>query len=74
MGEGEIGMMLTPTEEESEGSGAEYGPGGAAAGGGATLDATSKNADRSGAGDRHGAGKRERERVVGQQKTPAGKS
>ena len=57
--------MLTTRAGELEGSGTEDGPGGAAAGGSATLDATSEHADTTLAGGRHGAGNREIERVSG---------
>ena len=57
-----------------EGSGAEEGPGGAAAGGDANSDATSKHVDTTGAGGCHGAEKRETERVSGQQENRAGES
>ena len=53
-------MTLTATAGESEGSGAEDGPGGAAAGRGATSDVPSKDAYAAGAGGRHGAEKRKR--------------
>ena len=39
-------MTLTAKSEELEGGGAEYGSGGAVAGGGATLDATSEDAGK----------------------------
>ena len=51
-------MTLTATAGESEGSGTEDGPRGAAAGGGATLEAISEDADTAGEGDRHGSEKR----------------
>ena len=70
-GAGEVGMTLKETAEELERSGAEYGPGGAAAGGGATSDTNSKDADAAGAGGRHGAEKRERERVSGRRENLA---
>ena len=70
-GPGAVGMTLKETAEELEGSDAEYGPGGAAAGGGATLDTKSKDADAAGAGGRHGAEKRERERVSGRRENLA---
>ena len=73
-GAGEVGMVQRETEEESEGSGAENGPGGSAAGGGATLEATSKDVDTGGVGGRHGVKKRERYRVTGQQENPARES
>ena len=50
------GRPLTATEGEQEGIGAREDPGGAAAGGGAIVDATSKDAVTSGVGGRHGAG------------------
>ena len=56
-------MTRTGTAEESEESGAEDGPGGAAAGWGATLDATSEDADAAGAKGRYGAKKREGEKL-----------
>ena len=49
-GLGGVGMMPTATEEGLERSGTENGPGCAAAGGGVTLDVTSKDADTAGAG------------------------
>ena len=67
-------MTPAPTAEVPEGSGAETGPGGAAAGEGDTSNATAVEADAVGAGGCHGAEKRERERFVGQQENPAGES
>ena len=58
VGEEEVERTLTEMSEESEGSVAEDKPRVATAGGGATSDATSKDADAAGAGGRHGAGKR----------------
>ena len=60
-------MTMMATIGESEGSGTDGGPGGEAAGGGETLEATSRYADAAGSGGRHGAKKRERERFDGQQ-------
>ena len=62
--------MLTAREEESEGNGTEDGPGGAAAGGGATPE----DADAAGAEGRHGAKKSESERVAGRRENPADES
>ena len=56
-GAGNIGMTLTATEEESERSGAEDGPGGAVDGGVATSDTTSKDVNAARAGDCHGVEK-----------------
>ena len=57
-GEEEAVMTLTATAEESEGSGAEDGPGGAAASGGTSSDATSKEADAAGVGVWHRSNQR----------------
>ena len=46
--------------------------GGAAAGGGNTSDAASAAANKEGAGDRHGAMTKDRERVAGGRENPAG--
>ena len=54
-GAGEARRMLTATTGESEGRGAEDGPGGAAASGGATSESTSGNSDAAGARGRHGS-------------------
>ena len=63
-------MTPTATSEELEGSGTENGPGGVAAGGGATSDATTGDADAAGAGGRHGADKRERDKVASRRVHP----
>ena len=73
-GLGEVGMTLTVRAEESEVSGAEDGPRGAAAGRGASLDATSEDVDTEGARGHHGAEKSERERVPGWQENLSGES
>ena len=65
------GRTLTAMEGESEESGAEDKPGGAAAGRDTTSDATSKDADAAGAGGRHGEERRETARVAGRQENPA---
>ena len=52
-GGGEARRLLTVTSGESEGSGVEYKPGGAAVGGCATSDATPEDAETSGTGGRH---------------------
>ena len=69
-----MGQALTETARESEGSGAETAPGGAAAGRGDTWDVTSEGADKAGSGGRHGAKQRVRERVAGRRENPDGKS
>ena len=51
---GEVGTTLTEMSEGPEGSGAETRPGSAAAGRGATLDATAAEADAAEAGGSHG--------------------
>ena len=56
-GVGGVRTMQTTTIEVPEGSGAEDGPGGAAAEGGATSDAISKDADAAGAGGAPWGGK-----------------
>ena len=63
-GAGEAGRPLTATAGESDGSGAEDDPRDAAARGGATANVTSAAANKAGAGGRHGAKHRERERVA----------
>ena len=62
-GEGEAVTTTTLMAEGPEGNGAEKGPGGAAAGGGATLNATAVEADAAGVGGHNGEENRERERV-----------
>ena len=63
-------MMPMETADELEGSGAENGPGGAVAVGGATSDATSEGADTAGVGGGgHGAEKGTRRRLPAGQKT-----
>ena len=64
--------MLTATSCESEGSGVEEIPGGAAAGGGDTWDIPTKDADATGAGSHHGEKKRGRERVASRRENPSG--
>ena len=59
---------------ESEENGAEYGLGGAAAGGGATANATSAASNKVGSGGLHGEIIRVRERVSGRQENPDGES
>ena len=73
-GAGEVGKTPTETAVNSEGSGADNGLEGSTAGGGATSDATPEDADATGAGGRHGAEKRDRERVSGQPENLAGES
>ena len=74
--EGEVRIMQTPkpTAEVPEGSGAETGPGGAADGRGATLDATAMEVDVAGAGGCHRAEKQKRETVAGWREKSAGKN
>ena len=67
-------MTLTAASGESEGSSAEDEPGDVAACRGATSDSTSKDANSAEAGGRHGAGKKEWDRVDGRQENRAGKS
>ena len=62
--------MLTTTAGGAEGSGVDGIPGGTADGGGATSEATSKDADAAGVGGRHWAVKRERGRVANQEGYP----
>ena len=66
--------MPTPTAEVPEGCGTETGPGGAAAGRGATSDVTAVEADTAGSGGRYGAENWERERVAGRKENPASES
>ena len=71
----EAGRLLTAKVRESEGSGAEAAPGGAAAGKGNTWDVTSEDAvvDEAGTGGRHGEKQRGRERVSVRRGKPSGK-
>ena len=70
----EVGQVRTATERLLEGIGAEAAPGGEAAGGGDTLDVTSEDMDKAGAGGRYGEKQRGRERVSIQRENPASKS
>ena len=70
MGSGEARKPLTAMAGYSEESVADSIPGGAAAGGGNTGDATYVDADEAGAGGRHGAKTVARERVAGRREIP----
>ena len=67
-------MTLTLTTEGLEGSGAETGPGGVAAGGGTTSEVTAVEADVATAGGRYESENWEREKISGQREKPADKS
>ena len=72
MGTGEDRRPLTAMTVDSEESGGDGRPGGTAAGGGDTSEATSAAADEAGSGGRHGAKTSARERVAGSQENRAG--
>ena len=74
MGEGEAGRPMTEMTGASEERSLDGIPGGEAAGGGDTGEATATAADEAGARGRHGAKTVARERVAGRQENPAGDS
>ena len=71
---GEVGQAMTETAWESERCGAEEVTGGAAASRGNTWKVRSEDGDAMGAGGRHWAKKRGRERVDGRQENLDGES
>ena len=75
-GLGEAGrpLKVTVTAGESDRSGTVDRPGGAAASGGATSEATSVAVDKAGAGGHHGEISEVRERVAGRRENPTGES